>query len=534
MYKAILCDDDEIIAQGLNRFIPWEKLGIYMCGFCYDGLRAKEMVDQFEPDIIVTDVCMPIVSGLELIQYAKQKNPNIKAIVISGYDDFKYAQESIKIGALDYILKPVDEQELIAVLKRAVSECQDFEKNNVLTVQNNKYYREDQMHCLIYEGLAAFVNRFGQECYRNIQKTACGIIMVSVDNYEYLAFHLSETEQKEINSVLYNCMNQYGENVSVFERRMGTIGCYILADTEEQVQTIRKNYISKVRSNLKSELKNQTVTFGCSNIYSSITHLPDTYHEAMTAMQERFVYSPGSDIYYKRITHKPKKGENQELDIILDINDLVALIKQGNREKINCMLDDMQENLREIGGKSYLYMKIITGNIFAKLLNELHDLDISEADLGINSLEEYQRISDLQSVELAVEHLRKTILRIVDVMEKNNSHKYYKVISMVENYIDNHYMEHDLSMDKVARQAHMSTSYFSVIFKNEKGVSFTDYLIRTRIEKAKELMRHTDLKAYEISLKVGYDTAAYFSTAFKKVTGYSPSEYKKMVMDNQV
>lgn len=534
MYKAILCDDDEIIAQGLNRFIPWEKLGIYMCGFCYDGLRAKELVDQFEPDIIVTDVCMPIVSGLELIQYAKAKNPNVKAIVISGYDDFKYAQESIKIGALDYILKPVDEQELISVLKRAVEDCKEFEKKNILTVENNKYYRDDQMKCLIYEGLAAFVNRFGQESYRNLQKTACGIIIASVDNYEYLAFHLTESEQKEINSILYNCMQKYGENITAFEKRMGTVGCYILGDNEDEIRIIRNSYISDVREALKNELKDQTVTFGCSNIYSSITHMPDAYHEAVAALQERFVYSPGSDIYYKRISHKPQRGEEREFDTILDINELVALIKQGNKEKINCMLDDMQKQLLEIGGKSYLYMKIITGNIFAKLLNELYELDITEADLGINSLDEYQKISDLQSVDLAIAHLRKILLHIVEIMEKNNSHKYYKVISMVENYIETHYMEHDLSMDKVARQVHMSTSYFSVIFKNEKGVSFTDYLIRTRIDKAKELMRHTDLKAYEISLKVGYDTAAYFSTAFKKVTGYSPSEYKKMVIDNRV
>lgn len=534
MYKAILCDDDEIIAQGLNHFIPWEKLGIYMCGFCYDGMRARELVDQFEPDIIVTDVCMPIMNGLELIRYAREKNPNVKVIVISGYDDFKYAQEAIKIGALDYILKPVDEQELISVLKRAVEECQDYEKQQAITVENNKYYREDQMHCLIYEGLHAFVDRFGQECFRNIQGTACGIMIASVDNYEYMAFHLSEAEQKEINKILYNCMHKYGENVTAFERRMGTIGCYVLGDTADDVRVIRNSYIADVRNAFKNANKEQTVTFGCSNIYPAITHLPEAYHEALAALQERFVYSPGSNIYYKKIAHKPKKGEDRDFDSVLDLNELVALIKQGNCEKINCMLDDMQHQLLEIGGKSYLYMKIITGNIFAKLINELYDLDISEADLGINSLEEYQKISDLQSVELAVRHLRMTILRVVDVMEKNNSHKYYKMIAMVENYIDNHYMEHDLSMDKVAKHVHMSTSYFSVIFKNEKGVSFTDYLIRTRIEKAKELMRHTDLKAYEISLKVGYDTAAYFSTAFKKVTGYSPSEYKKMVLDNRI
>lgn len=207
------------------------------------------------------------------------------------------------------------------------------------------------------------------------------------------------------------------------------------------------------------------------------------------------------------------------------------MIKQGNRDRVNLMLDEMQTQLLEIGGKSYLYMKIITGNIFAKLFSELYELEISEADLGINSLEEYQKIASLQSMEAAIDHLRKIITCVVDAMEKNNNHKYYKLIALAENYIENHYMEKELSMDGVAKHVHMSTSYFSVIFKNEKGLSFTDYLIQIRIAKAKELMRHTDLRAYEIAMKVGYDTAAYFSTAFKKVTGYSPSEYKKLVTE---
>lgn len=527
MYKAILCDDDEIIAQGLNAFIPWEKLGIYMCGFCYDGLHAKEMLDQFEPDILICDVCMPYVNGLELTKYAREKNPKIQVIVISGYDDFKYAQEAIKVGARGYLLKPVDDRELIALLKSTVEDCQKEQEQQFLRAQGNKYLQKNQVQCLIYEGLQAFVDRYGQETFQNMEHTACEILIAGIDNYEYLAFHLSESEQKEINEVFYSCIQAYEGNATLFERRLGMAGCYILGDNKETVEHIRNSYIRDVRKVFEKNCKNQTVTFACSNTYETIASMQEAYHEAQAALQERFVYSPGSNIYYQRIAHKTEK--KQDIESLISIPELVALVKEGNQENIDQMLDKLQGDLLQIGGKSYLYMKIITGNIFAKLFSELHELNIMEADLGINSLDEYQKISALQSMEAAIAHLRETLHRIMEVLEKNNSHKYFKVIAVAENYIENHYMEHDLSMDKVAKQVHMSPSYFSVVFKNETSVSFTDYLIRIRIDKAKELMRHTDLKAYEIAIRVGYDTAAYYSTAFKKVTGYSPSEYKKMI-----
>ena len=117
MYRAILCDDNEIIAQGLSGAMPWSSLGIEFGGCCYDGLAAKELLDQEMADILISDVRMPFMDGLELTRYAREKNPDIRVIIISGYDDFRYAQEAIKLGAMDYLLKPVDPEELAGLLR---------------------------------------------------------------------------------------------------------------------------------------------------------------------------------------------------------------------------------------------------------------------------------------------------------------------------------------------------------------------------------------------------------------------------------
>ncbi len=157
-----------------------------------------------------------------------RKKSDTRVIVISGYDDFKYAQEAIKAGASDYILKPVDEQELITELKKVVNELDSLKEQQNITDQRDRYFQENQMECLIYEGLHTFMERFGTESYEKIQDTSCGVLIASIDNYEYLAFHLAEEEQKRINEIFYKCMRKYGENVTAFEKRLGMTGCYVL------------------------------------------------------------------------------------------------------------------------------------------------------------------------------------------------------------------------------------------------------------------------------------------------------------------
>ena len=157
-------------------------------------------------------------------------------------------------------------------------------------------------------------------------------------------------------------------------------------------------------------------------------------------------------------------------------------------------------------------------------------MGVDEEALGLDPKEQYRRISGAGNLNEAISMLRENVYSIIDQLEQDQQHKNKKLVYRAKQYIEEHYMDHDLSLEQVAHQVHISPSYFSVLFKNEEGIAFTDYLIRIRIQRACDLMMNTDLKAYEIAEKVGYDTPAYYSTAFKKVMGLSPTEYKKMSM----
>ena len=187
----------------------------------------------------------------------------------------------------------------------------------------------------------------------------------------------------------------------------------------------------------------------------------------------------------------------------------------------------MKKTLLANGGKSYLFMRLMTAGIFGSLMKELNRMGIDESALGIDSMEQYHRISGAGNLSEAISLLKDNIYEIIDALEEDRQHKNSRLIHEAKAFIEEHYMDHELSMDQVAARVHISPSYFSVLFKQEEKLSFTDYLINTRIRHACELLMNTDLKAYEIAEKVGYDTPAYYSTAFKKATGMSPTEYKK-------
>jgi len=527
-YKAVLCDDDEIITQGLREMIPWEQLNISLCGCAYDGLQAKKLVEQYSPEILISDIRMPFLDGLQLTKAAKNRDKNIKVIIISGYDDFQYAQDAIKVGAMDYILKPIDVDSLIEQLRRAVAGCEKQEEQDSAFRENQEYQEKQIINALIYKGAEAVCDKLSK-----LPSVACGVFIIGIDNFEHIAFRITEEERHSINEVFYRCIQQQlTKGVVIFEQRPGVIGCYVLGENMEKVKEMMNYSINTIQYAFEKACVDFTITFACSNIHQNLRELQQAYDEASRTMRERFVFPVNSVLHFSQVVYNNDPGELKDFEAILAKLDFPCLIKQGNKAEIDAQLDRLKLSLLSIGAQSYLYMKIVTGNIYARLLRELYQLGIGEDELGFNMLDEYKKSAEPQSMDTAMEQLKQSIHRIVDAMEKNSTN-YSKMMSKAIAYIDEHYMDHDLSMDNVAQYVHMSPSYFSVIFKAEQGIAFTDYLIQLRIEKSKEFMRHTDLKVFEIAYKVGYDTAAYFSAAFKKVTGYSPTEYREQLKNNK-
>lgn len=525
-YKVVICDDDELILMGLSKMIPWKELELDVVGTGTNGREAMKLVDEYRPDIIISDIRMPFVDGLELIQYIKEKNKDTIVIFVSGYDDFSYAQQAIKQGAMDYILKPIDENILIERLKAAVNECKSMEKSKNINQEHQQYLTEKTLQSLIFESNSSLLEEVGEEQYRILKGKYCNVVLVELDGYEQLLMKMTKVEVERIhNFLIRSCRNQLSNDIGLVSYDKGKVGVYFVSDSKKTLRESREGFIDTIKKQFDNFFPEGTVSFACGTIYQGVERLRESYQEAKIAENEKFLHAKGVVVYYDELGKK-EDNDIKGIESVLAEIDFISLIKQGDMDKIQVRLGKLKDLLLGIGGKSYMYMTMVVANLYMSLIKELKQLGIEEDGFSLDLLNDYQLVSKSMSIDSVIEDLEKSLSLIIEYMNQNKN-RYSKVVAKARQYMDNHMEDHNLSIEEVADAVHMSSSYFSMIFRKEVGQSFTDELIYRRIEMAKELMSSTDLKIYEISDKVGYDTAAYFSTAFKKSTGMSPSEYKK-------
>ena len=532
MYKAILCDDDEIISRGLSMCVPWEELGIEFCGYRNNGLEARQLLDEVKPDILMSDICMPFMDGLQLTEYAKSVNPNIKVIIFSGYDDFSYAQKAIRLGAMDYLLKPVDDEELAKLLKRAIGELDQASAQSDLIRDQQKRASLERMRVLVLEGAKVFGQNYGADALEQLRPPVGMVVIASIDGMEQLRFCMTTEEVQAINHSFYACFEKHAPAFAMLGQNLGEVTGCVRGETPQAVSLAMRESISRVREAFRILCPDMTISFACSNIHQRPEELHRAYQEAVLATRARFVRPVGSVIRYSEV--EQSEGLNdEEMDNLFSVSKLLLAIKQCDTARIDEEIEYLRGLLTKAGQRSRTLLQFYSNAIFHTLFQDLQQLGIDEKDLGLNFLGEYERLGSQQNIDGALNQLREVAVKVVGALENNSRSRNAQTIDEAIAYIEEHYMEHGLSMDDVARHVHMSPSYFSVIFKRETCEAFTDYLIRLRIKKSIEMMRLTDLKVYEISAAVGYDTASYYSTAFKKETGYSPTEYKRTFIDGK-
>jgi len=527
MYKAIICDDDEIIADGLSRVIPWKELDIEFCGCCYNGADGKKLLNAMRPDILISDIRMPFIDGLNLTRTAKELNSNIKAVIISGYDDFSYAQEAVRVGAIDYLLKPIDIDALTELLKRAVKECREAEHFYSIAESNKKEHSKNILQALFYEGKAACEKRFGEEELKKFEKMSGMVLIVHIDCYNILSMTYTEEELYAVKRDLVRCsIEKFAPEFVILEQREDAIIGYLVAENISQIQQIGRERFASIRNSFHTIYPSITVSFVCGSLQSNAQNLNESYHEALLALGEVFSSAPGSDIYFEKL-HTIQEPSFDVYDAMPNPSELISLINQGEHQRFNEKLNDLDKALLQSGYNAQLYLRLFTGTLLSELRQNLRRYGINEKESDLDLLGAYTSIAEAKSFTTAMKSFRKLFRDVQYAMENNNKKSSIKAVAAALLYIDSHYIDRSLNMNMVAREVHISPSYFSVIFSQETGVTFTDYLISLRIRKAQELMCNTDLKVYEISFRVGYDTSAYFSTVFKKETGMSPSEYKR-------
>ena len=530
--KVFLVEDEVIIRSGVKKSINWEQEGYEFVGEASDGELAYPMILKEKPDILITDIRMPFMDGLGLSRLVKKELPDIKILILSGYDEFEYAKKAIKIGVTEYLLKPISAAKLTEVLN-AVAETirQENEEKNLLETyfaEMRENTERDKMRLFekllmgdlsmgeILEAGERFGMNLGASCY----KIVLFKILANLENHVYAEQMVDACSSVEQAASMM-------EGVYVFQRGVEGWAFLLTAQDEKSMEESAKI----LYQNLKQAMKNYTQLEyfgGIGSAVPRIRSLKQSFREADRAFAARFVEEANQIISQKEF-EKSQMEEGLKMQGVVQIGKsremLQKFLSNGTREEVKAFSDAYISRIEEENIRSTMVRQYVVIDVCIVILSFCER--ISSANRLQEEAEELQKM--MQKIH-SLSEIKKYVVRLlneaIELRDAESGRRYSDLIAAAKKEIENHYMTEEISLNTVAISVGMSPSYFSSIFSKEAGKTFVEYLTEVRIEKAKEFLMCSSMKTSEIGYEVGYKDPHYFSYIFKKVQGCSPKEYR--------
>lgn len=488
-WKVLIVEDDMNFRYAIRELVPWRENNFEIVGEAVNGRQALEILKQKEVDIVLTDMEMPIMGGVELTEEIKKLYPSIRIIALSAFDDFKFVKESMRLGAEDYILKQeFDENKIIEVLQNL---CKKHLKEQRSELNRYSFQRE----LLNYIQQKATVELSENNPYYHI-KTKDNMMLCLVKS----SMKVPMQKEEEYDGNLIFCMKAE-EDIWIF--------LYQLPKSYKKSEEIsfQETILSKMREKLQEETK-----IGVSDLTGDFSKLPALYQMAKTALMY-FMYFPDEEIIHYLDIRKFEEIRVKDYlyypkEYFLDIYP----------EQLEDVLLEYEKNLEK-----YMPDEEYVNKGFFNIYKELKKgISIKNADFEV--LNYYEEIQKIGSIREKFDFTRKLAQMAKPQYLKRYKGKNQEMRRALE-YISLHYAE-DISLGNIADYIGLSENYFSNLFKQEMGETLMSYINKVRIENAKKLLQNQSLKVYEIAEKVGYKNTTYLSTMFKKVTGISIREFK--------
>lgn len=537
MFKVMIIDDETIIRTGIKNIINWKQFDCKICAEASDGEEGAALIKQHSPDIIITDIRMPGIDGLKMINEIKDLVPNCRIIVLTGYRDFDYVQEAIKLGVFDFVLKPTKIEELTAVIDRAVNELkslkskeEEFSKLKKLFEQNIPVLKEKFLYDLIYEIYPSSEDVLSRADLLGIDLSPFLLLVVEIDVDENAKISQYDRNLYQF-GIINTFMDVFSDSFKVTNIPLNDVAVAFILEIKGSVDYLtlinnKCDYLQELLTNCFGI----TVTIAVSSEGREIMQLSEKYRECMEALERKFYIGNNTVIYhedikgfFKYVDYSPLE-KNQKL--------LLEGIKTGNEGIVSQKLEDIFEYINNIDHIDMNYLR----NYYWNIITYINNIRLSVAQAsndrsveGINIISVHNIISESQSVQELNELVREVCRSITAKINNYNNKSIKLVLRKAINYIQKHYKE-QITLNIVAEHVYVSTSYLSRMFKKELGINFIDYLNGLRIEKAKELLMDPKYKTYEVAEKVGINDAHYFSRLFKKYVGISPTEFKDSVL----
>ena len=543
MLKIFLAEDEVIVRETIKRMIPWEELGFELVGEAADGEMALPLLIRQKSDLLITDIKMPFMDGLTLAKLAKKELPELKIVILSGYDDFNYAKQAISIGVEEYLLKPITKNALIERLSEIRSRY-EHEKTQ------KEYYEKFQREMQVYEKnsnrdfFEALVcgSMDMMEVYKKAEKLGLDIV---AEAYNILIFTMNSEEdfsgQKEGYSEweaesLEMLEDFFSDNTSAMLFRCNIFSYGVLIKGQkETIDENTRSCIDEIKKILDRKEQKRQWFVAVGESVERLSQLQKSYHSASRAFSQRYLY--GENILYydemELMEHRSGQADTNDNAYLknVDVNALNPAILQkflsnGLQEETENFVKDYFYAIGQEPMESLVFRNYVILNVRFSVLSFLKSLGCDTEEMEPENTEEILAESG-KNIESAITYAKKMISQAITIRDQNSGNKNRSILKTAVDFIDEHYMDEDISLNTAANVANVSSNHFSALFSQNMGQTFIEYLTTLRMNKAKELLRCTGMRSSEIAGEVGYKDAHYFSYLFKKTQGMTPSEYRK-------
>ena len=522
MYSVFVVDDEQLVLDGIRNKLEAEDSNFIFVGEATDGELALSQIQEIKPDILITDIKMPFMDGLQLSRRLKKIQPWLRIIILSGHDEFSYAKEAISIGVEDYILKPFTYKDLMVSLNK-VSEELDFEHKRYSDINKMKEELESSSILLRNQFLTDVM--LGNLQTDSIMHRADELSLQMLSRYyKVILSSITQAEQspseiEQVKSRIISLAQKTDFAVSFFigpQRAVTLVMGNAEKDIDESCYNLAEAFEHIVTKNSKCNI--------ISAIGKTVEHvalISDSYSEAENILLQSKFWNMSRIVSADDI----KKSSDGELSL-RENDPLVERLKYAGNNEIDQIIEQYMESLKDNPNHFSIIASYLLVDVIMAVSKLIEDLGGNVKEVMPEILSHSFVDNAVQNEKTFIQEIRKVLEKVMDYRDQRIQGRYGEVILKAKDYIEKNYASQDTSLRLVADEVHLSPNHFSTIFSQECGITFIEYLTNKRIEAAKKLLRETDMKGADIAFECGFSDPHYFSFIFKKNTGLSPREYR--------
>lgn len=536
MFKVFLVEDEFVVREGIKNNIDWTREGFLFSGEATDGELAYKQIKSIQPDIIITDIKMPFMDGLELSRLVMNEFPHIKIIILSGHEEFTYAQEAIKVGVTEYLLKPISSIELLKVIKRVAKMIEtEREKKEIIKryrqeIEENEIFLKRKLFDDMVKGSLSTIKILEQG-------KKLGFDM-SAQYYQIILFKYSikgSNDEGYSNKLLglANLLNESKsryKNILTFDRGIEGNAYIMKADSLEELDITCNTFLNNIKDIL-SKYPEVSYFGGIGIPVNRLSRLSESYESASLYFARRFFLKENAILSSNQTPDNLYKENHTSIENVnledLDTKKVESFLKNGEASEIHFFVDEFIKSVIVMGRKSLLFKQYFLINTYFTVLSFLKDLgreDVMAEEEAVN----IHKLNIMMNSQEVRDYLVRILSIAIEQRDIIRTKRYHSIIEQSKDYIGKHYNDDNLSLNEVAAYVNLSPSHFSTVFSRETGTSFIRYLTDLRMAKARELLKCTDLRCLEISNEVGYKDPHYFSYLFKKEHNCTPMQYRNL------